>query len=480
MSFSRSMVPDQAQSILSPRALCCVGGRSGGTLGLHPEAPGAAPHGGGLDVRSNPFVSLFAASLIALLPAHAFAQNTTPVTPPTTAPAPQTTAPDAATPAPNPNNSVSVRNRARPELDPQGARVGGFTLHASLGLDVTSTDNLFAAPSGSEEDDIIYVVSPDLRLTSNWSRHRLQFSAGGASRMHDDFDSEDVDTYYVNGAGRLDITADTAINASAAAAHEFTPRTDPDLTVAGAPVEYDRTDASLGVLHRFGRFTARLDGSQTERQYDGVESVRDYEQTSLRARADVELSPRIGLLVEAIADERDYDDDAATPLDSEGQTWLVGATLHGNLMQGEVSVGQFERDYDNPAIGTVDGVAVAGELEWYITQLTTITLTARRGSEDNATTGTVDPYVATEYGARIDHELLRNLILTAGVRAGDREYEDEVVGREDDYVSYDVGADYILNRRVAVAARYRHDEVDSNVGRTFDVNAVTVGLRLRL
>ncbi len=454
MSASRDLTEMSSNAILSGRALCCTEGHFSRNLALQPKVPGAAPGGGGLDVRTNRFVSLFAASLIALLPAHAFAQDT---------------------PAPNPNNSVSVRDRARPELDPQGVRLGGFTLNATLDGAVTSTDNLFAAQT-NEQDDLIYIVSPSGRLSSNWSRHALSFEAGGSSYSHQDFDSEDVDTYYARANGRIDVSADTDIHGTVGTSHEFTPRTDPDLTSTGSPVEYDQTDASVGVAHRFGRFTARLDASQMDRQYDGTESVRDYDQTAVRARADVELSPRIGLLVDVTGDERDYD---TQNLDSDGTTALVGVTIRGNLMRGEVSVGQFSRDYDDPTIGTVDGLAVSGELEWYATQLTTVTFTAKRGAEDNSTTGATGAYVTTEYGARIDHELLRNLILTAGARGGNRDYEN--VARQDDYVSYDVGADYWVNRRVALRARFTHDDVDSDgSNRTFDVNAATLGVSLRL
>jgi hypothetical protein len=46
---------------------------------------------------------------------------------------------------------------------------------------------------------------------------------------------------------------------------------------------------------------------------------------------------------------------------------------------------------------------------------------------------------------------------------------------------YDVGADYIINRRVALRARYSVDDVDSSVPvRNFDVESFSVGLSLRL
>src|SRR5690606_25852974 len=121
----------------------------------------------------------------------------------------------------------------------------------------------------------------------------------------------------------------------------------------------------------------------------------------------------IGLVFQASADERDYDNSPAN--NSEGQTYLAGVTIgFTDLMQGEFTVGQFDRDYEG--FGSTDGLAVAAELEWYITRLTTITLNARRNAEDVIGGFTALPYVEQEYGARVDHELLRNLILTGSVQ----------------------------------------------------------------
>lgn len=451
MSRTRRNARNAAKPFLAVRASPCMRGRSRKSL-THQAPEDVALLGGSVDVRMNPLVSLFAASLIAFLPVHAMAQDVA-----------------------DRDEVISVRDRERPELDPLGAHLGAFTLNASIDFEVTSTDNLFASPSGGELDDVIYTVAPRARLASDWSRHSLALEAGAAFRSHEDFSNEDVDTHYFRGVGRLDVGADTDINASARIAHEFTPRTDPDSPFVGSPVEYDRRDASIGVSHRFARFGVRADASSTERDYDGAASVRDYDQTGIRGRVDIDLSPRIGLFVQAAADERDYDNSPAS--NSEGQSALVGATIDTDLMRGEVSVGQFERDYDG--FGSIDGLAVAGRLEWNVTPLTTVTFDARRSGDDDVGLASGFPYVVTEYGARVDHELLRNVILTASVRAGEREYEG--VARDDEYTSIELGGDYLLNRRVAIRARYQHDDVDSTVpARNFDVDAVTVGLSLRL
>ncbi len=445
--------PPHVQQIAGPGDLT---ERSAQTGRLAIQAALAVP--GGCQVQVHPFISVFAASLIALAPCHALAQQTQ-------------------------DESVSVRDRPRPEYDPLGLRFGSFTANASLDLAATSTDNVFAEPDGAEDDDMIFAASPNVRLRSDWSRHALEVQAGGRFTSHQDFSSEDASSYYARGVGRMDIGVRTNISATAGFAHEVEPRTDPDaLDQTSDPVEYDRTEASLNAQHTFNRFRVSGGVARTQYEFDGAQSFRDNEETVLRGRIDAELTPRIGALLQATADERDYDAEIPFDLDSEGRTILAGLTINfTDLMRGEFSAGQFSRDYDDPLIGTVDGVAASADLDWYITRLTTLHFNAARNVETVVGASSGAPFVETRYGARVDHELLRNVILTAGVQAGQREYD--VIDRDDDFVFGEVGADYLLNRRVALRARYNFDKVDSSgldQYRDYEVNAFTLGVTLRL
>jgi hypothetical protein len=446
------------------------------TLEKNSPTPLALPDGvgdcGGHEVRiNNPVLSLFAASLMALTPVNALAQTTTqPQTTTTTTTAQE----DVVRQQP-----VAVRDRSRPEYDAPGGRLGGFNLSASLDFDVTSTDNLFAAPEGFELDDIIYELTPTARLESDWSRHALAVEGSYTSQTHEDFSNEDADSYYLRGSGRVDLGDSSSVHAAARAAHQVTPRTDPDSPLIGSPVEYDRLDASIGAQHQFARVLVRADAAFSGYDYEGAQDFRDNEETAVRGRVEVDVSPRIDLLLQAVVDEREYEN---TPnLDSEGRTFLVGAKIDGDLMSGEVSAGQFERDYADPSVGTFDGLAVSAALDWYITQLTTITLTGRQDADDQISANVGQPYVTTEFGARVDHELLRNLIVTASAAAGERDYES--IDRNDDYAEVQLGVDFLLNPHAVVRFRYEHDESESSgalQGKDFEADAVTLGFSLRL
>jgi hypothetical protein len=400
-------------------------------------------------VRTRRILSFFAASLIAFAPLHAAAQDQ--------------------------EESVSVQERSRADYDPLGVRLGAFMLHANLDGAVTHTDNLFADPF-AEEEDTIYTVGAHAHLDSTWSRHAIGADAGFVSVTHDEFSSEDHETYYAGLRGRLDIGRASNIGIAARVSHEVEPRSDPDAGGIGTPLnEYDRTSLTATAQHAFNRF--RISGAawQHENDYEDLQNFRDFTSTGGSARLDVELTPRIGVFGQASVDERDYDNDPT--LSSDGRTYLVGASIDfTDLMEGEIAVGHFEREYANG--GSSDGLAVSANLEWYITRLTTISLDASRNSEEVIGVS-AEPYVLTRFGARVDHELRRNVILTAGARLANREFLAD--DREDDHMRYDAGVDWIVNRRVALEARVEHEEVDSNAPLVeFDENRVTLGISLRL
>jgi hypothetical protein len=478
MKMPRKRAREQLQTFPRKAQAIALAHISSDRFPQHPSRPRssllaglAAP--GGFLLRASPILSLFAASLMAFAPLQASAQ--------VYGADPQT------------SNSPGVRARARPDYDPMGVRVGGFDLFASVDLSATFTDNYFACSENAppcadstaappydfrDQSETILAVSPEARLQSHWSRHSLVAEAGATFTNHSEFSGQDAESYYAGLRGRLDVGANSSISADARLSHLVEPRTDPDATVGGDAVEYDRTELAIGAQHTFNRFRLSARAGHIENNYDNAQSFRDFEDTFFTGRVDAEITPRLGVLLQATTDQRDYDNTPA--LNSDGQTYLVGATINlTDLMRGEIAVGQFNRDYDSGV--STEGTAVAANLEWYITRLTTLSFSAHRNTEDVVGATTATPYVETEYGARADHELLRNVLLTAGASAGRREYE--VIDRDDDYWHADLGADWLINRRVVVGARYNHDEVESdgvNRYRDYEVNSVTVGVTLRL
>ena len=85
--------------------------------------------------------------------------------------------------------------------------------------------------------------------------------------------------------------------------------------------------------------------------------------------------------------------------------------------------------------------------------------------------------VATNGGLRIDHELLRNVVLYAQGNVFDTQFED--VARDDTFFETALGAVYKLNKRVHLEGFYRHNNRDSSVP-SEDFAQNVVGFELRL
>lgn len=372
---------------------------------------------------------------------------------------------------------ASVQNRARPEYDPLGMRLGAFMLNASVDLGLASTDNVFAEET-SPESDIIFSVAPNAILASGWSRHQLVLSAGSVTSSYEDNSSEDASSYYGRADGRVDIGSRTFISPTVGFAHIIEPRTDPDAPIVGDPVEYDRTDVGVSVEHNFNRVSVLGGVSFLDVDYDTAgQDFRDFTEDGVRGRVEVEFTPRLSGVFEVRHYERDYD--LPVSADSDGEEYLAGLRLNlTDLLTGEVLLGQYERSYDDGV--STDGVAIDANLIWYVTRLTNVTFYGRRSGED-VTGTTASPYTEQNFGARVDHELLRNVLLTGAVSTGELDFE--VLDRTDERLSASVGAEYLLNRRVAFTGGYSYDEIQSDGAdryRDYEVNVFRVGVRFQL
>jgi hypothetical protein len=168
--------------------------------------------------------------------------------------------------------------------------------------------------------------------------------------------------------------------------------------------------------------------------------------------------------------------------DSKGVTALVGANFElAALIRGEIGVGYIDQHYKDSAFQDYNGLGARAQVEWFPTQLTTVTITGSHSVEDAGLVG-ASSYLATNVGLEVDHELLRNLILTANGSYGDDDYRG--IDRTDKRIGLGLSASYLMNRHVGLKLAYNHFKNDSSgadVAEAFRHYAVDrVGLTLTL
>jgi len=382
----------------------------------------------------------------------------------------------------------SVRERARPGYDALGIRAGSFLILPKVDLAETYNDNIYATDTNTESD-FVTAVSPSISVQSLWSRHALGLNAGLSQYWYGSKTAEDRLDWNFGANGRLDVLRDTNITGSASyrQAHEDRGSANSP-TSAAEPVEYHLFDSSLGLFQRFNRVTAQLKGTFDQYDYKNValigggtlnEDSRDRNEYGGGLRLGYDLSPDTNIYAEGKLNKRSYDMSAPVDRNSNGYEAVVGSEFKlSRLAQGEVYVGYQRQTYDASYYSATSGLAYGAKVNWFVTPLTTVRLSAASTIEESIDPG-ASGYMSQKVGIGLDHELLRNLILS-----GDVSYENDDFGnisRQDDVTSALFGATYLLNNFFAVGVNYGIVDRSSNVpGADYTQNQVGFTLRGQL
>ncbi|NQE62032.1 outer membrane beta-barrel protein [Caulobacter sp. RHG1] len=390
------------------------------------------------------------------------------------------------------DKNVSVRQRPRPDYEATGQKTGGFTVYPRVTVDLEHNDNIYAVASG-ETDDTIWRVKPELAVRSDWSRHALGFFAGGNVIRYSDNGSEDAEEFTLAANGRVDIARGSNITGSIQAQQLIEPRT--SITAgspAGAtpkPVQYNLVTGSVALVKEFNRLrlTGRLDDKDFNYEDQGSplfnQNNRDRNEFSYGGKAEYALSPDTALYAIATGNKKSYDTNApAFDRSSDGYVVGVGANFDlSEVMRGDLQVGYMKQSYDQAAFKAIDGFNAVGRLEWFPTQLTTIGLNGSRTIEESV--APLSPgFISNNIGASIDHELLRNVLLSANASYGKDAYEQ--IDRDDKRTNVSATATYLVNRRVGLFLTYNYLKQESQGnpvqrGASFSVNKITASVALQ-
>ena len=372
---------------------------------------------------------------------------------------------------------ASILDRPKPELDPLGVRAGSFLIFPKVEVGTTYDDNVFATES-DEEGDFLFQVLPTVTAQSGFSRHQLRFSAGADVGRYADNTSENYIDYFVTGSGRFDITGDAALlsNLSYRQLHED--RGDPDSPdTASEPIEFSRTNAELAYQQRFNRVTGRIGIGAENEDYDDVASItgetldqdlRDKWAYSAVGQVGYDLYPGYQPFLRFTYTRTEYDEGTVKP-NSDTYEAVVGTTLDlTNLLTGEIFVGYLSRSYDEEQFSNFTGLAYGLKLDYAVTQLTSISGNIERGVDEGFGIAP-NPRERTTFQIGVDHELLRNLVLSALAEYQMDDYQN--TNQEEDYYVLQAGATYNINRNLYLRGTYSYSTRDSNIaGSDYDRN----------
>ena len=405
----------------------------------------------------------------------------------------------------DPARGSTVTDRPRPETDPLGLRAGSFIIFPSISVTELFRDNIYFVDEGDsispndEQGDFITVLSPQLLIQSDWSNHALNFfgdaDLGGYAINSD----ENYSDWHVGTSGRIDITRDTNIAARFDLANRHESRGSPDDVDGKHPIFYSLYGPTATFTHRFNRVTVEVEGVYTRYDFEDVQTGvngdlgvlaegeidtddRDRKEAEGSVRLAYEIVPEYEAFVRGAYNDRNYDnavDNDGFDRDSHGWDVVGGVAIDlTGITFANVFAGYRRQSYDDAQFGTVQGPSFGADITWNVTDLTTVKAEVSRTVEES-TLVDASGFLATRIAASVDHELLRNLILSAEGSYQLNDYDGNA--REDELLRAAVQAKYLMHRNFYVSVGYDFQNRESNfINQNYTVNTLMIRLEGQL
>ena len=177
-------------------------------------------------------------------------------------------------------------------------------------------------------------------------------------------------------------------------------------------------------------------------------------------------------------DESDREDTPPLKRDNNVYDGRVGTAIDiTGLVFGEVSVGWAYQEFDESELDSKTGLVYGAALTWNPTQLTSLSLEGE-GGFDSSDVGASN--LNHQIALRVDHELLRNVLIGGRVAYERDEFQDSG-GQVDNRYAVGPNITYLINRYLSVGAGYTYTTRDSDDDtREFERNMVSVRLTAQL
>lgn len=376
------------------------------------------------------------------------------------------------------DRNIAVQDRPQPEFNPEPIRLGSFQTRASFAAGGYYVDNVFATES-NEVSDFAFTFRPTLDVASDWSRHSIGLNASVERFEFIDQSSESVTNAQLTGRGRVDINRDWYVDGRAFVRQRNEPRTQISiLDDFGEPVELQQYGGDAFVNFERSRFRARLGYEYVTTDFNDVEAFdpsipgvdqdfRDVDTQTVRGRLTYALTRDYAVFVQGSYFDRDFKNLTEVSPGLFADRDSDGFTIEGGLnfelqgpFRGDVAVGYLEEDRVSPLFGDIEGLSLDGRLQWFPSRLTTVTASASRRTTD---VGLVTAAAATSTSGnlRVDHELLRNVLLYAQGGVFNTDFTDD--DRDDTFFDVGFGSIYKINKRVHLEGFYRYTNRDSSI-----------------
>ncbi len=373
-------------------------------------------------------------------------------------------------------SSSDVLSRFRPDYDPVGIRLGTFTMHPSVASGIGSNGNVFN--DATNTSDFFYSLETGVRLQSGWSRHEFGLTAKTTSTWFSNQVSENRLDWDIAAALMLDLVRGTKLSfaGSYALAHEARgidavgglatgEAAEPTALLSNgfrAELEqsFSRTKLTLGASQQI------LDYSDTPRVGGGApinNDDRDRTVTHLFAKTAIGAWSDTAVFLRGALTSTDFVADLDDHLLNRDSSEVVVdggfAFSLTHVLAGEIAAGYSQKTFVDPAFAATSGTTIDVGLKWFPSMLTSLNVDASRSIEDTSVAGSAG-FISTRGGLGIDHELLRNLILSGRVSYENDAYAE--IARNDDVLKGMVSGRYLINNNLHLDAGWEFTDRTSS------------------
>ena len=366
---------------------------------------------------------------------------------------------------------AEARRQAQMPEATRGVRLGDFIVYPEAQLSEFYDNNIFATKTG-EVNDYVTVLSPQIYVASDWSKHMLNFQAHTDVTRYKTHHTEDSTDYWFSTEGRYDFTNLTNAFGGLLYGNFHEDRDSPDDVNGIEPTIYTDKRAYAGVSHTIGKVTVRVGGTADRLQFqDTLTSTgpitngdRDRDHLTSGVRTSYKLNDVFTPFVDGSFDGRNYRlsrDDNGFDRDSTGYKLTAGTQFRvAGVIDGEVYGGYLRQNYDDPVLPNVSTPAFGGNVRWRFIPSTLFIGWFDRSVEET-TLIDASSYVFSGGGASIEHDITSALLLT--VRGGISKSDFQGIDRIDDEYDSSIGLRYKFADHFYVAGDYRFTRRISNV-----------------
>jgi hypothetical protein len=388
---------------------------------------------------------------------------------------------------------VAVQERTRPDLEPQGLRLGAFRVFPSLKETTSYDDNLFAESSNASAG-VVFRSRPEVKIDNG----------PGPSVRTLNFDLYVEDARYIGHSNLSNDNVATSLNLGS----EFGPDTrarsltgfsyahqDPSnfaLGVANTKITklpvLKTFSQDLGLSHDYGDLgSVALDGGYQRLDYENIITTAGgiINQTLLNSnnyhvgpKVSYNLTPVLRPYTKVDYSRTDYD---ANNFNNNEYALVVGTDFElRRLFRGTAFLGYKDREYDKSTNPGARGFTYGMNLTWFPTELLTVSAHGGQNFSDSlatSSTGVHSVVDAKTVSLSADYEVLRNVIVSALAAFEDDNYLSTT--REDKVYSAGTGLRYVITPQWEASAQYQFSTRSTNAaGFGYDRNLISAAVKL--